>query len=167
MAEREADRRARRLCLCEREGLQQQLGRIGFAEQVPRKADLGQQLGSDSRRGRLGERPAQIPDGTVRGAARLRCSGGRAQRDHSLRIAVRVGCEQVDGGLLGIAGQQLGGAPLHARPLARGGVLVDRGAHDRVREPHGPARREHAELGQRIGERGCRGRLEPRQRARP
>ena len=65
MAEREADRRARRLCLCELEGLQEQFGRIGFAEQVLRKADLGQQLGSDSWRGRLGERLAQTPDGAV------------------------------------------------------------------------------------------------------
>ena len=105
MAEREADRRARRLLLGELESLQQQLGRLGFAEQVLRKAELAQQLGSDSRRGRLGERPAQIPHGTVGGAARLRGAGRRAQHDHGLRVAVRVGCEQVDGGLLGIAGQ--------------------------------------------------------------
>ncbi len=120
-------------------------------------AELEQQLGALGRRGRLGERAAQIGDGALRGTARARPARGLAQHRDDARIA-GAGCEQQvrrhPFGLCPGGFEQPRRPRVPAVPLGRGERLVDGRPDQRMHEPERRLRAQDVDPGERDGRLG-------------
>ena len=111
------------------------------------------------RRRRLRKSSLQVRDSNVRGAA-IACALGRlSQRVHRLRIAARMGRQEVNGNPIRCRArtcEQAGGALVVSGTLLRAQLRVDARAHERVDERKLPAGLEDHRLGQSVGGAGGR-----------